>query len=281
MTASAPNALRPWLIVAVALPLLALGAWALGLFDSPPEAPIADRNLRELEHNLAPPAADVAPKGRTPRVIFLGDSRYLRAIRDLSVRVDPRTPIVVESTAGPMEVMTFFGRAGSTLDKMDRYVDDIFAWKPDAVVLQPELLVEETSFRGLAPPALSAEGRRKGWQTRIDRWADKVEPPRGGKALAALERFVARAKAAGVHVIAAQLPPSQRIHDRVPADYYEVMRRLVCSALEDCERDYLRFAEVYPDTLFRDPLHLNREGRARLYPELMAAVARAIARGER
>lgn len=274
-----PTALRPWIIVAALLPLVALGAWLGGVFDDPPAAPIDDPNVRELALGVAPPPPDrdasaTAPRAR-PLVIFLGDSRYLRALRAFGQNMGPRRPQSVEGAHG-FDMLSYFTRAGATIVDLDRYLEDILAWKPDAIVVQPELMVEESSIRGMLP-AIANEKGRIDWHERLRMWAKKVELPVGGHALEAARRFAARATAQGARILAAQIPPSAEVAAIVPADYYATIRALVCPVLARCEADFLTFAPSYPDRYFRDPLHFNSEGREMFYPLLVAAVGRALA----
>lgn len=279
MTASPASALRPWLIVAVLLPVLALVAWATGLFDAPPSAPIADRNVAELERAPMPSPEGGArrAKGELPRVVFLGDSRYLKALRGVSLNTPSLRPRKVMIGGTPLEVLMYFTRAGASIADVERFVPKILAWKPDAVVIQPELLVEETSLRGLAPAAVSERRRLENWKARIDLWADKVELPKAGRALPAGKALAERLRREGIRVLVAQIPPSETVMKAVPSGYYEAMRALVCTVLVSCQEDYLTFAASYPDAYFRDPLHLSNEGREVFYPRLMAAVVRALA----
>lgn len=281
MTASPASALRPWIIVAALLPVLAFVAWAAGLFDAPPPAPIADRNVAALERAPMPSPDGVArrDKGEPPRVVFLGDSRYLKALRGVSMNTPSLRPRKVMAGGVPLEMLSYFTRAGASIADLDRFVPKILAWKPDVVVLQPELLVEETSLRGLAPAAVSERRRLENWKARIDLWADKVELPKAGRALPAAMALAERLRREGIRVLVAQIPPSETVMKAVPAGYYETMRALVCTVLVSCEEDYLTFAASYPDAYFRDPLHLSNEGREVFYPRLMEAVARALRAG--
>lgn len=272
---TAATALRPWLIVAALLPVVGIVAWANGVFDDPPDAPVADRNVRELERTVTPPPEAREP-GRTPLVVFLGDSRYLRALRTMRFGPGVKRPETVDTPAGRIEILTYFTRAGSHVGDVGRFLETMFSWKPDAIVVQPELMVEETSFRGLAPAAISSAARRRNWDTRVGLWARKAAMPEGGAALESSRALAERARRAGVRLMVAQIPPSARIARAVPPGYYDRVRELTCSVLQDCERDYLSFEPSYPDDYFRDPLHLNRKGRQMFYPKLMEAVARAV-----
>jgi hypothetical protein len=272
---SPASSLKPWLMVAVAIPMVAVAAWAAGFFEAPPAAPIADRADRELERAITPAPADHEP-GRTPLVIFLGDSRYLRALRSVSFGPDLKRPKRVSTPAGDIEILTYFARAGSSVADVGRFIQDIFTWKPDALVVQPELMVEETSMRGLAPAALSADARRRNWDRRLGLWADKVEMPEGGDALVATKGLVEQAERQGVRLMVAQIPPSKQLLEALPAGYHDQIRSLVCGVVADCPRNYLSFETSYPNELFRDPLHLNKQGREVFYPRVMEAVARAL-----
>jgi len=275
MTETPRSALRPWLIVAAALPVLALGAWAAGLFEAPPTAPIADRNVRELERAPMPTPRARAP-GELPLVVFIGDSRYHRAIRATVMPTPGLRPKRVVAGGVALEVLTYFTRAGATAADLERFVPKILGWKPDAVVIQPELCVEETSMRGLAPAAVSEQRRLENWRARLDLWADKVELPRAGLALPAAKALAERLRQAGIRVLVAQIPPSEAVTRAVPSGYFETLRALVCTALVSCDADYLTFAPSYPDAYFRDPLHLSTKGREIFFPLLLQSVARAI-----
>ena len=276
---SAPRtALRPWIIVAVALPLLALVAWSTGLLEAPPPAPIADRNVAALERAPAPPLTPRRP-GEAPLVVFIGDSRYQKAIRATSTPIPTLRPRRLNAGGVTFEVLTYFTKAGATAFDIERLMPKIVGWSPDVVVMQPELFVEETSMRGLAPAAVSERRRLENWKVRLDLWSDKVELPKAGRALPAAKALAERLRQAGIRLIVAQIPPSEAVLKAVPEGYHATMRALVCTVLASCERDYLTFAASYPDGWFSDPLHLSAAGHKVFLPLLMQAVGHAIGLG--
>lgn len=284
MGAEATDRAAAWKVALVLAPLAALGLIALDGRGAALPDPVRDRPMEEVEANLSKAEARAEAEGDQARregrelVVFLGDSRYRAAVSKLGRRDERETVQTLRVGERSVEVFGLVGRGVSSFREFEDVFDRVFALRPSAIVIQPEMLVPHANYHDVkAGPVAAGAGQRGHLANVVKQWA-QTPMPAENRELELLDRLITRTRAAGVSVLVAEVPPSVTVLDRAPAGYFHARRRLIAAHLAEGERDYLRKQEVYADALFRDYRHLTREGSEDWFPWALEATLRRLER---